>query len=460
MGILDLDPTQSQDITPEMAQRRRLLALAMLQKGQDYSPVQSWTQGAARLANALFGGLNMRATDTAEAQARKDAQAADASMLDQVLNGGGFGTKTAATSTSDTATPSVANTGTMTMPSSPVSMPVGFSPTSSPVSGAENAAAPPPMFPDSGGPVNNGKGGSANRTPFDQTVNTFDQAKVEGGGPQLSQPRIDATSLARTLNNPYSKMSPIAQALLLQKLKPETPIALAEGGTLVRPSTGEIVARGAPKTVNPTDFQRNYQAEVEQDKTLGIPPPTMAEYHASTNPAVQKTVETAMNDVQSDQDLIAKFDRALELSKVAYAGHAARARAEAVGWTGSKAAEATQELESLTNAQTIGQLSQIHGGRMSPQFLNLLTTATGAVDQEQGAREAIFTRIKEELKRDMDFKQKLAKSAAAGRGIDTGIATAPPPTVPKTVSDQPPPGVTPDQWRVMSPETRALWATP
>jgi hypothetical protein len=160
-------------------------------------------------------------------------------------------------------------------------------------------------------------------------------------------------------------MSPIAQALLLQKLKPETPIALAEGGTLVRPSTGEIVARGAPKTVNPTDFQRNYQAEVEQDKTLGIPPPTMAEYHASTNPAVQKTVETAMNDVQSDQDLIAKFDRALELSKVAYAGHAARARAEAVGWTGSKAAEATQELESLTNAQTIGQLSQIHGGRMS-----------------------------------------------------------------------------------------------
>lgn len=39
--------------------RRRRMAEAMLKAGSDYSPVQHWTQGLARLANALIGGYQI-----------------------------------------------------------------------------------------------------------------------------------------------------------------------------------------------------------------------------------------------------------------------------------------------------------------------------------------------------------------------------------------------------------------
>ncbi|MGO7753800.1 hypothetical protein ACC708_26290 [Rhizobium ruizarguesonis] len=40
--------------------QRKRLAYAMLQQGMDASPVQSPWQGAARLAQALMGGLDIR----------------------------------------------------------------------------------------------------------------------------------------------------------------------------------------------------------------------------------------------------------------------------------------------------------------------------------------------------------------------------------------------------------------
>ena len=43
--------------------RRRRMAEAMLKAGSDYSPVQHWTQGLARLANALIGGYQLRQAD-------------------------------------------------------------------------------------------------------------------------------------------------------------------------------------------------------------------------------------------------------------------------------------------------------------------------------------------------------------------------------------------------------------
>ncbi|WP_221137882.1 hypothetical protein [Rhizobium lentis] len=47
----------------EINDQRKRLAYAMLQQGMDASPVQSPWQGAARLAQALMGGLEIRQAD-------------------------------------------------------------------------------------------------------------------------------------------------------------------------------------------------------------------------------------------------------------------------------------------------------------------------------------------------------------------------------------------------------------
>ncbi|MEH7866225.1 hypothetical protein [Rhizobium laguerreae] len=44
----------------DLSDQRKRLAYAMLQQGMDASPVQSPWQGAARLAQALMGGLEIR----------------------------------------------------------------------------------------------------------------------------------------------------------------------------------------------------------------------------------------------------------------------------------------------------------------------------------------------------------------------------------------------------------------
>jgi hypothetical protein len=71
--------------TPDAISRRRKLAEAMMQTGMDAGPVGSWTQGAAKLANALMGGVNMRRADEAEAQGQQSAQ----EKLMAALSGGG-----------------------------------------------------------------------------------------------------------------------------------------------------------------------------------------------------------------------------------------------------------------------------------------------------------------------------------------------------------------------------------
>ncbi|TBZ07562.1 hypothetical protein [Rhizobium leguminosarum] len=55
--------------------QRKRLAYAMLQQGMDMSPVQSPWQGAARLAQALMGGLEIRQQNE-EQRARTESPAA------------------------------------------------------------------------------------------------------------------------------------------------------------------------------------------------------------------------------------------------------------------------------------------------------------------------------------------------------------------------------------------------
>lgn len=59
--------------TPEAYKRRREMAQALLLQGSSGDPVRHWSQGANRIAQALFGGLNMNAVNQEEKAAREDA---------------------------------------------------------------------------------------------------------------------------------------------------------------------------------------------------------------------------------------------------------------------------------------------------------------------------------------------------------------------------------------------------
>jgi len=72
-------------MTPEAIAAQRKIAQAMMQRGSDYSPIQSGWQGAARLAEGLMGGLDARMADSAE---RKNA-ASERELLASLISGGG-----------------------------------------------------------------------------------------------------------------------------------------------------------------------------------------------------------------------------------------------------------------------------------------------------------------------------------------------------------------------------------
>ncbi|MGR9238092.1 hypothetical protein ACU8OH_04640 [Rhizobium leguminosarum] len=59
----------------DVSDQRKRLAYAMLQQGMDTSPVQSPWQGAARLAQALMGGLEIRQADQEQRAATAEAPA-------------------------------------------------------------------------------------------------------------------------------------------------------------------------------------------------------------------------------------------------------------------------------------------------------------------------------------------------------------------------------------------------
>ncbi|MGO7279464.1 hypothetical protein ACC718_29105 [Rhizobium ruizarguesonis] len=60
----------------DLSDQRKRLAYAMLQQGMDMSPVQSPWQGAARLAQALMGGLEIRQQNEGQRAGAADNPAA------------------------------------------------------------------------------------------------------------------------------------------------------------------------------------------------------------------------------------------------------------------------------------------------------------------------------------------------------------------------------------------------
>ena len=94
MGLGDLIPSLAQDpasnglqMSPQELQRRQAIVDALTKEGSSYAPVQSWTQGAARLAQALSGVVQRNRLDAMQNQYRNQT-AKDSSALMAALFGG------------------------------------------------------------------------------------------------------------------------------------------------------------------------------------------------------------------------------------------------------------------------------------------------------------------------------------------------------------------------------------
>jgi hypothetical protein len=90
-------------MTPEQIARQREIAEAMIAQAGDTSPVQHWTQGAARVAQALAGVVKERRANSAEQSANQSGMAALAAAL------GGSGSGMAADMPATGAQPSAAS---------------------------------------------------------------------------------------------------------------------------------------------------------------------------------------------------------------------------------------------------------------------------------------------------------------------------------------------------------------
>lgn len=80
--------TGGAQLTPEEIARRREIADAMLSQGGDYSPVQHWAQGLARLGKAVRGGLERHDADESERAARASAQEKWQPIVDAMIGAG------------------------------------------------------------------------------------------------------------------------------------------------------------------------------------------------------------------------------------------------------------------------------------------------------------------------------------------------------------------------------------
>lgn len=91
------------------AQLRRRLAIQQLQEGTSAEPVRHWTQGAARLANALIGGMDL-ASEDAKDQKEKDEARDLYGKIDQLTGQGGSPSRAAqAAAVSGDASPAGSN---------------------------------------------------------------------------------------------------------------------------------------------------------------------------------------------------------------------------------------------------------------------------------------------------------------------------------------------------------------
>ena len=99
----NIAPGESSDA----AAYRRKLALLMMQQGMNTSPIQHWTQGAARVAQSIMGGLELGREDAKEAKEKTAAREMYGPLIQQLF--GGAAPQAAAPAVAPQAAPNVAN---------------------------------------------------------------------------------------------------------------------------------------------------------------------------------------------------------------------------------------------------------------------------------------------------------------------------------------------------------------
>jgi hypothetical protein len=81
-------PGEDEKFSFDDLDRRKRLAEALMQQGSDYSPVQSWTQGAARLAQAISGSLHRDYASKLGQQGQKAFDQKHEKMIQAMFGGG------------------------------------------------------------------------------------------------------------------------------------------------------------------------------------------------------------------------------------------------------------------------------------------------------------------------------------------------------------------------------------
>jgi GH24 family phage-related lysozyme (muramidase) len=72
----------------EQLSMRRRLAEKLMEEGTSYAPIQHWTQGLARMANAAMGGWEMHKADAADKAEREQANSLLSSLIPSLAGGG------------------------------------------------------------------------------------------------------------------------------------------------------------------------------------------------------------------------------------------------------------------------------------------------------------------------------------------------------------------------------------
>jgi hypothetical protein len=109
----------------------------------------------------------------------------------------------------------------------------------------------------------------------------------------------------------------------------------------------------------------------------------------------KKAILEAEDAVNVNRSVIATLDEALKLNKEAYSGPLASQRGYVSSLAGSRAGEATQNLENMVQMQAVGQLKAIFGGMPTEGERQVLLQLQGSVNQAPAVREQIWARAKQ-----------------------------------------------------------------
>jgi hypothetical protein len=292
---------------------RKQMIAQMLREGTSSAPVQHWTQGAARVAQALIGGLEAREVD----REGKENEAAQNSALAAML--GGNPLPTAAPPVTPPSAPPMSSAPPMQASRPPASMPPqnvsGPVPPNDPtmtVAPRQVQMANGPQQPPTPPPITFGDGvtGQPGQLPPPGPSQSPAMPATSSAAPQEMQARVQAM-----LNDPNPAVRALgkqfATQLLAQRMKPEglKSVVVGDKAFSFNERTGQWVA--GPDATKATDDERNLASENKARVARGEQPLSLLQYEqmkkaAGAQGAVQGETAAMLPAAES------RADRALQ----------------------------------------------------------------------------------------------------------------------------------------------------